>query len=216
MQTCTHAPCIMADLEWETAVSTHHTHIAGIDEAGRGALAGPVVAAAVLLPLHDARVMGMLTAVNDSKQLSPKKRDIFYDLISQYAVAIGVGVESAAVVDALGIIQATKRAMVTAVSHLDPPPDYLLIDGRIRLPSLNTPQQSIIRGDGKSLSIAAASIIAKVTRDRLMVEMDRLYTAYGFAQHKGYGTQMHRDAIAQHGACPTHRQTFAPIRQMLL
>ncbi len=206
----------MADLEWETAVSPHHTHIAGIDEAGRGALAGPVVAAAVLLPLCDARVMGLLTAVNDSKQLSAKKRDIFYDLINEHAITVGVGIKSAAIVDEFGIIQATKLAMRTAVSHLNPPPDYLLIDGRIRLSSINIPQQSIIRGDSKSLSIAAASIIAKVTRDRLMVTMDGLYMAYGFAQHKGYGTQMHRDAIVLHGACSIHRQTFSPIRQTLL
>ena len=206
----------MADLRFETAVSPQFSRIVGIDEAGRGALAGPVVAAAVLLPLHDEAAMGELTAVNDSKQLSPKKRDIFYDLITEYALAFGVGMESAAVVDEIGIIQATKRAMKTAVFQINPAPDYLLIDGRIRLTSLNISQQSIIRGDSKSVSIAAASIIAKVTRDRVMVEMGTLYPAYGFAQHKGYGTQMHRDVIAAQGACPIHRQTFAPIRQSLL
>lgn len=206
----------MADLTFETAVSPQFTRIVGIDEAGRGALAGPVVAAAVLLPLHNKQAMGQLTAVNDSKQLSPKKRDIFYDLIIEHALAFGVGFESAAVVDEIGIIQATKRAMKTAVSQINPSPDYLLIDGRIRLSFLNIAQQSIIRGDGKSLSIAAASIIAKVTRDRVMVEMGALYPVYGFAQHKGYGTQMHRDAIAAQGACLIHRQTFAPIRQPLL
>jgi len=206
----------MADLRFETAVSSKFTHIAGIDEAGRGALAGPVVAAAVLLPLDNKQAMGKLTAVNDSKQLSPKKRNIFYDLITKHALAYGVGMESAAVVDKIGIIQATKQAMKTAVFQLNPTPDYLLIDGRIRLSFLNITQQSIIRGDSKSLSIAAASIIAKVTRDRVMVEMGALYPVYGFAQHKGYGTQMHRDAIAAHGACLVHRQTFAPIRQSLL
>ncbi len=206
----------MADLRFETAVSPKFSRIVGIDEAGRGALAGPVVAAAVLLPLHNEVAMGKLTAVNDSKQLSPKKRDIFYDLILEHALAYGVGMESAAVVDEFGIIQATKLAMKTAVYQISPAPDYLLIDGRIRLSFLNIPQQSIIRGDSKSLSIAAASIIAKVTRDRVMVEMGALYPIYGFAQHKGYGTQMHRDVIGVHGACLIHRQTFAPIRQPLL
>ncbi len=206
----------MADLRFETAVSPKFSRIVGIDEAGRGALAGPVVAAAVLLPLHNEVAMGKLTAVNDSKQVSPKKRDIFYDLILEHALAFGVGMESAAVVDEFGIIQATKLAMKTAVYQISPTPDYLLIDGRIRLSFLNIPQQSIIRGDSKSLSIAAASIIAKVTRDRVMVEMGALYPIYGFAQHKGYGTQMHRDVIGVHGACLIHRQTFAPIRQPLL
>ncbi|MCC6605345.1 MAG: ribonuclease HII [Anaerolineae bacterium] len=207
----------MADLALETAVSQQHhfTHIAGIDEAGRGALAGPVVAAAVILPLNDS-IETQLLGVNDSKQLTAAQRETLFDLICQHALAYSIGLEPAAVIDQIGILPANKLAMVTAVSHLTPPPEFLLIDGRIRLPQLNIPQKAIVRGDSQSLSIAAASILAKVTRDRLMVELDRHYPAYGFAQHKGYGTEFHRAAIAQFGPCPEHRHSFAPIRPPLL
>jgi ribonuclease HII len=207
----------MANLALETAVSHQHhiTHIAGLDEAGRGALAGPVVAAAVILPLND-QIETLLHGVNDSKQLSAKKREVLFELICQHALAYGIGQQPAAVIDAIGILPANKLAMQTAVTQLTPTPQFLLIDGRIRLPQLNILQQSIIRGDSQSLSIAAASILAQVTRDRLMCELDGQFPHYGFAQHKGYGTELHRAAIAQHGPCPQHRHSFAPIRQPLL
>jgi ribonuclease HII len=199
----------MATLALETAVSQQHqfTHIAGLDEAGRGALAGPVVAAAVILPLNDS-IETLLLGVNDSKQLTAKKREALFDLI--------IGQQPAAVIDAIGILPANKLAMQTAVTQLTPTPEFLLIDGRIRLPQLNIPQQPIVRGDSQSLSIAAASILAKVTRDQLMVQMDGHYPHYGFAQHKGYGTALHRAAIARFGPCPQHRHSFAPIRQPLI
>ena len=207
----------MANLTLETAVSQKYqfTHIAGIDEAGRGALAGPVVAAAVILPL-DEQIETLLSGVNDSKQLTPRKRESLFDLICQHALAFGIGRQPAAVIDEIGILPANKLAMCTAVSQLVPSPQFLLIDGRIRLPQLNIPQEPIVRGDSQSLSIAAASIVAKVTRDRLMVKLDQTFPHYGFAQHKGYGTLQHRDALAQHGPCPQHRHSFAPIRQPLL
>lgn len=207
----------MANLALETAVSQQHqfTYIAGIDEAGRGALAGPVVAAAVILPLN-AQIETLLHGVNDSKQLSAKKRETLFDLIIQHALAYGIGQQSASVIDEIGILPANRLAMGTAVTQLSPTPQFLLIDGRIRLPQLNIPQKSIVRGDSQSLSIAAASILAKVTRDRLMIELDKQFPRYSFAQHKGYGTQQHRDAIAQHGPCPQHRHSFAPIRQPLI
>ncbi len=207
-----------ANLDFETAVSTQisNFHIAGIDEAGRGALAGPVVAAAVILPLQNEQALAELLSVNDSKQLTAKKREELFARITQHALTYGIGQTSAKVIDEIGIIPATKQAMQTAVSQLNPPAEYLLIDGRIRLRTLNIPQKSIIRGDGKSLSIAAASILAKVTRDRIMVEQNETYPAYGFAQHKGYGTQFHRDQIETVGPCPIHRYTFAPIRKPII
>lgn len=206
----------MPHLEFETVVLQNKPKlrlIAGLDEAGRGALAGPVVAAAVILPLHDANRMAELEQVNDSKLLTAKKRDSFFDLITKHAVAIGVGSIEAQVIDEIGIVPATRLAMETAVQQLSPHPDFLLIDGRIKLPNLPHPQQSIIRGDSQSLTIAAASIIAKVTRDRHMVSLHAKHPPYHFAQHKGYGTQFHRDAIHQHGPCICHRFTFAPIRK---
>lgn len=209
----------MAHLIIETAVThppTVYTYIAGLDEAGRGALAGPVVAAAVILPLDDQDSLDALTEVNDSKQLTPKRREILFSRITHHTTAFAVGILPAQTIDLIGIIPATKQAMRTAVAQLTPVPDYLLIDGRIRLTTLNIPQQSIIRGDSQSLSIAAASIIAKVTRDRLMVQLDSQYPRYGFAQHKGYGTEMHRQAIAEFGPCPQHRYSFAPIRETLV
>jgi ribonuclease HII len=205
----------MASLELETAVftTTHLSLIAGLDEAGRGALAGPVVAAAVILPLDNPAALAELSEVNDSKQLTAKTRERLFSRITQHATAYGVGLESAAVIDEIGIVAATKRAMVTAVSQLSPAAQYLLIDGRIRLKTVPLPQQAVIRGDGLSLSIAAASILAKVTRDRLMVALDAYYLPYGFAQHKGYGTLQHRTAIEKYGPAPIHRYSFAPIRK---
>lgn len=202
-------------LRFETAVLQDNPtvqHIAGIDEAGRGALAGPVVAAAVILPLHDVAAITELKSVNDSKLLSAKKRERYFALIAEHAVSVGTGVISASEIDAIGIVPATRRAMVIAVARLAPPADFLLVDGRMQLTELTLPQQAIIRGDSQSITIAAASIVAKVTRDRLMVDLDPKHPRYCFAQHKGYGTQLHRDAIAAYGPCSVHRHSFAPMR----
>jgi len=208
----------VADLSFESTVITTENifYIAGLDEAGRGALAGPVVAAAVILPLKKEKDLEELLEVNDSKQLTAVRRETLFHLITRYALSFGIGQEPAQVIDEIGIIPATKRAMLTAVSHLRPAAEYLLIDGRIRLTAVNLPQQAIIRGDSKSLSIAAASILAKVTRDRIMIEYESKFPSYGFAQNKGYGTEAHRQAIEQYGPCLLHRYSFAPIRKPLL
>mgnify|MGYP001825677928 CR=1 FL=1 len=190
--------------------------IAGLDEAGRGAIAGPVVAAAVILPLDQPEKLEQLSEVDDSKKLSPKVRDRLYDLVVDLALAYGVGASSAGEIDRYGIMGATRLAMRRASSQLSPQPTYLLIDGRIRLRDPALPQQSIIRGDGKSLTIAAASILAKVTRDKTMIDRQGEYPVYGFARHKGYCTPFHVRALDKHGPCPIHRRTFAPIRQTLV
>lgn len=185
------------------------TAVAGLDEAGRGCLAGPVVAAAVVLP-RDWRH----AEINDSKQLTAHQRDRLFAVIHEHALSIGVGIASVEVVDRLNILQATHVAMKEAVSNLSISPDFLLLDA-VQLSNMPMPQHSIIKGDALSLSIAAASIIAKVTRDRMMVEYDRQYPAYGFAVHKGYGTQQHRSAIKQYGPCPIHRRTFRGVKEYL-
>ena len=185
-----------------------YRHIAGIDEAGRGPLAGPVTAAAVILPV-DCVIQG----VTDSKQLTPKQRDRLYDEIQRTSIAVKVSHISNTVIDKVNILQATLQAMQDAVEQIVPPPDYVLVDGT-QLPRISTPAQAIPKGDSLSQSIAAASIIAKVTRDRLMVEFDEIYPRYGFRQHKGYGTAQHLQAIAQHGPCPIHRRSFKPISDM--
>ena len=207
----------MADLSLETGlIKTEKTDlIAGLDEAGRGALAGPVTAAAVILPLQDRKKLKILEQVNDSKQLSAAKRDAFYDLILEHALCWGVYATPAKVIDEIGILPATRLAMRESLMQLEPAADYLLIDGRVRLAKIATRQQSIVRGDGISLSIAAASIIAKVTRDRMMVEYAKTYPAYKFEGHKGYGTQFHRDTIAAEGPCDIHRFTFEPIKSQV-
>ena len=181
--------------------------VAGVDEAGRGALAGPVVAAAVILT-HDVPLPG----VNDSKKLSPAKRDELYDLIMDKALAIGVGQGDHLLIDRINILQATLVAMKDAVQSLAVSPDYLLIDG-ISTISLSIPQKTIKKGDSASLSIAAASIVAKVTRDRLMVDFEREFPGYGLAEHKGYGCAAHLEAIARLGPCAIHRQTFRGVKE---
>lgn len=190
--------------------------VAGLDEAGRGALAGPVVAAAVVLPLASPGLMQRLAGVNDSKQLSSRTRAELFGVIQDTALAFGVGAKPARYIDRHGIIPATKQAMLDALQMLDPPADYLLIDGRIRLTHSPLPQLSIIRGDSKSLSIAAASILAKVSRDQIMIALDGRFPGYGFAQHKGYGTEHHRAILESLGPTPEHRLTFAPLRATLL
>jgi len=189
-----------------------YSFIAGLDEAGRGCLAGPVVAAAVILPLADdtaQRFMG----VNDSKQLTYLARECFYDLIMQHAVSVGVGIGSAELIDERNILQATKYAMRSALTQLSPAPHALLLDA-LRLSDVTLPQRDIIKGDARSLSIAAASIIAKVTRDRLMLKLHEEYPAYGFDQHKGYGTTAHLAALRKHGATSHHRRSFAPVSEL--
>lgn len=186
--------------------------VAGIDEVGRGPLAGPVVAAAVILPFDE--LPSWLRHVRDSKQLTPRQRESVYDCIIESGVAFGVGVVSHEVIDETGIAPATRLAMRHAVEQLSAQPDYLLID-YVRLPELRIPQKSLVNGDSTSLSIAAASIVAKVTRDRLMVKLDSLYPGYGLAQHKGYGTAGHMEALQRLGPCPIHRKTFEPLKGRL-
>lgn len=208
----------MPTLELEQAIiaKTGLRYVAGLDEAGRGAVAGPVVAAAVILPLDDAARLKELGAVNDSKQLTAQQRDTLFDLICTHALAFGIGSTPADVIDEIGIIPANARAMQAALAQLAPAGEYLLIDGRMKLKNLSLPQQSVIRGDSLSLSIAAASILAKVTRDRQMIDIDPTYPHYGFARHKGYCTPQHVAALETHGPCSIHRHSFAPIRPTLL
>lgn len=181
--------------------------VAGIDEAGRGPLAGPVVAAAVILPEKFD-----LPGLNDSKQISEKKRNQLYPLINEQALAIGIGVSRACEIDEINILQATLMGMSRAVGRLAVQPDFLLVDGISPVP-LDIEQKTIKKGDSRSLSIAAASVVAKVVRDRIMVAYDRLFPEYGFAGHKGYGSQKHRDAVAEHGPCACHRRSFAGVRE---
>lgn len=178
-------------------------YIAGIDEVGRGPLVGPVVTAAVILPrdFYDERI-------NDSKKLTEKKRELLYDVIMENAVSVGIGISSEDVIDDINILEATKKAMIEAVNNLSVKPEHLLIDA-VKL-NVDIPQTSIIKGDAKSESIAAASIIAKVTRDRMMIELDREHPEYDFKHNKGYGTKKHIEAIEKYGILKEHRKTFAP------
>lgn len=185
--------------------------IAGLDEAGRGAWAGPVVAAAVILPLDRSDLAQVLAGVNDSKKLSPTVRGCLFDLIWQTALAVGVGQSPAEVVDQMNVVGATRYAMQQALNQLLVQPDCLLLD-HLALPVVHLPQTSFPKADSISLSVAAASIIAKVTRDRLMVEYGQHYPMYGFERHKGYGTSRHRAALAEYGPCALHRLTYEPVK----
>lgn len=190
-----------------------YSFIAGLDEAGRGCLAGPVVAAAVILPLEDCdEALTRLTGVNDSKQLSAIQRECLYDVIMQYVIAASVGIGSVPLIDERNILNATKQAMRDALAQLKVSPQALLLDALL-LPDVPLPQRSIIKGDARCLSIAAASIIAKVTRDRLMVQLHEEYPHYGFARHKGYGTAQHLEALRTRGITPHHRRSFSPVRE---
>jgi ribonuclease HII len=187
--------------------------IAGIDEAGRGALAGPVVASAVILP-HPSN-LPWFELVRDSKELNSRKREALFDLINKEAVSVGIGIVSPQVIDSINILKATKLAMMQAVEKLSEQPNFLLID-RLSLPQCPIPQEGITRGDKTCLSIACASIMAKVTRDRRMEKFDQIYPGYGFAQHKGYGTVRHISCLQKLGPSPIHRLYFAPVRNIIM
>ncbi len=182
--------------------------IAGVDEVGRGALAGPVMAAAVILPLG--ADFPWLRLVRDSKQLSPRQRERVFDLVQGAGIPFGLGSVQHATIDEVGIVQATRMAMAQAVESLPSQPDFLLIDA-LSLPEVALPQRGIIRGDQLSFSIACASIMAKVSRDRRMTEFDGVYPGYGLARHKGYGTRQHLQCLGQLGPCAIHRRSFAPV-----
>ena len=184
---------------YNTGVET----ISGIDEAGRGPLAGPVVVAAVIMP-RDSFIEG----VNDSKKVSEKKRELLYDLITKEAIAWGVGIIDQKEIDRINILNATKEGLTTAIKNLEVKPDRIIVDALKGIDTLGIPYTSIIKGDAKCYSIAAASIIAKVTRDRIMRQWDEIYPQYGFEKHKGYGTAMHMQAIREYGLCPLHRRSF--------
>jgi len=179
-----------------------YCRVAGIDEAGRGPLAGPVVSAAVILP-----DFFNCPGITDSKKLSEKKRQDFFPIIQEQALAVGVGIADQKEIDQINILKASLLSMKRAMENLKFIPDYLLIDGKFTIDS-QLPQEAIIKGDSKSISIAAASIIAKVTRDGIMKEVDSQFPEYGFARHKGYPTKLHKQAIIEHGPCPVHRRTF--------
>jgi ribonuclease HII len=186
--------------------------IAGVDEVGRGALVGPVVAAAVILPHHIKS--RWRDKVRDSKQLSPAKRELLSGYIRETAISVGIGITPPEVIDAQGIAKATRLAMASAVEQLVPQPQYLLID-YLRLPEVGLPQKGVTDGDSLCFSIACASIVAKVARDRLMVELDGVYPGYGFAEHKGYGTREHLACLRRQGPCPFHRRSFRPVREIM-
>lgn len=198
-------------LNFELALRAQGHHlIAGLDEAGRGAWAGPVVAAAVILPLDRPDLKHALAGVRDSKQLTPGARGVFFDLIRRIALGIGVGVSAPSLIDRNGILPATRRAMTQALTRLSPQPRCLILD-YLRLEAVSLPQLAFPKADAQCLSVAAASIVAKVTRDRLMILLDGRYPGYGFARHKGYGTARHRAALADLGPCRIHRKSFAPL-----
>ncbi len=187
-----------------------HTRIAGLDEAGRGCWAGPVVAAAVVLGDTVLQRPERLAGVDDSKQLTAAVRARSYEQVRAAALGVGIGIVPAYVIDAFGIVPATRLAMLAALLQLPFLPDALLIDA-LRLPELTLRQEALVKGDARSLTIAAASIVAKVTRDRLMDTAHCAYPVYGFAMHKGYGTVAHQRALARYGPCPLHRRSFAPL-----
>lgn len=188
--------------------------VVGLDEAGRGAWAGPVVAAAVILPLERPDLANALAGVRDSKQLNPAERERLFELIQETALAFAWGLASADMVDQLNVVGATRSAMILALDRLSLAPDYLLLD-HLWLPAVNLPQEAFPKADSISLSVAAASVIAKVTRDRLMVEYHHTYPAYAFDRHKGYGVQAHRLALIQCGPCPIHRQSYRPVKAVM-
>lgn len=206
-------PDFVAESPWffETRAKTDGFRlVAGIDEAGRGPLAGPVVAAAVILPENFD-----LTGIDDSKKLSEIQRESVFSRIVDGARAVGIGLAEPDEIDRINILQATYAAMRRALGNLKTPPDFVFVDG-LPVPNLHNRCESLVKGDSRCASIAAASIVAKVTRDRRMIDADTLYPGYGFARHKGYYAQEHIDALARLGPCPIHRRSFAPISQLAL
>ena len=194
----------MPDFSYENeAAKNGYKYICGVDEAGRGPLAGPVCAAAVILP-EDCEIEGL----NDSKKISEKKRELLYDIIIEKAVAYSIAYGTLEEIEQYNILEATYLAMNRAIDGLSVETDFALIDGNRVPKNITVPCETVIKGDSKSYSIAAASILAKVTRDRLLLEYDKKYPQYGFASHKGYGTKAHYEAIAQHGVCEVHRLSF--------
>lgn len=207
---------MMPDLDEELALRTiGYARVAGLDEAGRGAWAGPVCAAAVILPLERGDLPELLDGVRDSKDLTPGQRDELLPVVREVAQAVGVGWGEPGEIDQLGIVTATRKAMERAVAQLGEQADALLVD-HLRLPGLNTPQRSLPKADARCLSVAAASIVAKVERDRLMIALEEEFPGYGFAQHKGYGTPQHREALARLGPAPIHRMSWKPLREKLI
>nr|BBH93741.1 ribonuclease HII [Thermogemmatispora argillosa] len=218
-------------LEEELALLAQgYRFVAGLDEAGRGCLAGPVVAAAVILPVErlarltiaaseaesdqDAAALMLCTRLRDSKQMTPAQRERMYAVIQQQALALGVGIAPVELIDERNILEATRWAMREALAQLSLQPEALLLDA-LTLPGLPLPQRALIKGDARCLSIAAASVIAKVTRDRLMERLHEEFPVYGFDRHKGYGTEAHLAALRRYGVSPHHRRSFAPVRELV-
>jgi ribonuclease HII len=193
--------------------ATGYRRIAGLDEVGRGAWAGPVVAAAVVFSPDDRTLAQRLSGVRDSKLLTPRQRERLLEVIRECAVGVGLGAVPPEEIDALGIVPATRRAMALALEALSPSPDYLLID-YLSLPDVALPQYSLAKGDLRVVSIAAASIVAKVSRDQMLIELEEQLPGYGLARNKGYGTAQHRVALATMGPSAAHRMSFAPIRAL--
>jgi len=189
--------------------SRGYNYVAGVDEAGRGPLAGPVVAAAVILPIPCD-----IPGINDSKKLTAAQREELYEIIFQEAISVGIGISAPEIIDRHNILEATLMAMKAAVEALDPKPQSIIVDGISRVPTL-LPQRTVKKGDARCVSIAAASIIAKVTRDRLMDTLHERYPHYGFNKHKGYGAQSHLKALKEHGPCEAHRLTFKGVKELI-
>lgn len=196
--------------QYEKELWNHNiNYVAGVDEVGRGPLVGPVVTACVILP-HDFKLEGL----TDSKKLSEKKREKFYSYIMEHALSVSIGMMNEKVIDEVNIYEATKLAMYQAINNSDIKPEHVLIDA-MKLEDLEMPSTSIIKGDAKSISIAAASVIAKVTRDRMMIELDKQYPMYGFASHKGYPTKKHVEALKKYGVLDNYRKTFHPVDELI-
>ena len=202
----------MLDLAEEKKIFGQGYEIIGaIDEAGRGPLAGPVVAACVIIKANFS-INNDIKTINDSKKITAKKRELLFDLIKKHFIEVGIGICDHLTIDRINILQATFLAMKKAISSIKNRPQFFLIDGSFIIPNCSTPQQAVIKGDEKIFTIAAASIIAKVTRDRIMQEMDKLYPNYGFLKHKGYGTKDHLEKLKQYGPCPIHRLSFNRVK----
>ena len=200
----------MPSLDFELeAFQQNHTYVAGLDEVGRGTIAGPVVSGAVIFDLN--KHYEFYEEINDSKKLTSKKRTSLSILIKRFSLTYGIGISSAKEIDNIGIVPATKLSMIRAINHLTPKPEYLLIDS-LEIPEIDIDQNSLIKGDNISISIAAASIIAKVARDRMMGKYDKYFPNYTFKSHKGYYTKSHASELIQNGVTKIHRKTFAPIK----